>query len=225
MISFLLLSEPIQATKESYNQSAAAYAEKTSSFSFTIEMELFCASLPSGAAILDLGCGAGRDAKRFSDKGFSVTGIDFSEELLAIAKQAAPNAAFLLQDLNDLSNFAPASFNGVWANASLLHLEKSRLSKALSQIYTLLKPGGVFFLSMKKGEGEGIVCDERYGGIPKYFAYYQPDALSSLLEEAGFAVTSLSLDLSSGGAYQTHPFIQILARKPEQPALSEERLR
>lgn len=211
LLSILLSSE---STKDSYNQSAAAYAGKTASFFHQKEMECFSSAFPPGGKILDLGCGAGRDAKRFSEMGFSVSGIDFSEELLALARQTAPEAVFMLQDLENLENFAPGSFDGVWANASLLHLEKARLPGVLSQIHSLLKAGGCFFLSLKQGTGEGIILDDRYGGIPKFFAYYQPEEISALLQKAGFVITSIGAESSHSGSYQTHPFIQVLAAKP-----------
>ncbi len=217
-----IVATPMGSTKESYNQSAAAYAEKTASFFHQKEMECFTSTFPPGGKILDLGCGAGRDAKRFSEMGFSVIGIDFSEELLSYAKETAPQAVFQLQDLEDLSNFDPGSFDGVWANASLLHLEKARLPGVLSQIHAALKEGGSFFLSLKQGTGEGIILDDRYGGIPKFFAYYQPEEIASLLQNAGFALDSIGAESSSSGPYQTHPFIQVLARKPAEPAHTAE---
>ena len=217
-----MAATPLTSTKDSYNQSAAAYAEKTASFFQQKEMECFSSAFPPGGKILDLGCGAGRDAKQFSEMGFSVTGIDFSEELLALARQTAPEAVFQLQDLEDLSSFAPDSFDGVWANASLLHLEKARLPGVLVQINAVLKAGGSFFLSLKQGTGEGIVLDERYGGIPKFFAYYQPEEITAFLEDAGFAVNAIETDASCSSSYQTHPFIQVFAAKPTRAAHSSE---
>lgn len=200
-------------TQESYNRSAAAYDEKTVHFILGREMAQFTAPLARGATILDLGCGPGRDAKEFIDQGFCVVGVDFSSELLAIAKQRAPNAQFFQQNIEDLSLFSPECFDGIWANASLLHIAKKNLPAVLRQMNQLLKMDGQLFLSLKKGEGEGFESDHRFGGVPKFWAYYHEDEIVRLVKDAGFEVLNCQADLNSRGAFQTHPFIQIFAKK------------
>jgi len=73
--------------------------------------------------ILDIGCGWRKDAKIFSDLGYKVTGIDISENLLAIARKTSPTSQFVKADFRQIP-FLEQSFDGLWASASLLHAEK-----------------------------------------------------------------------------------------------------
>ena len=162
-------------TRSSYDASAKRYAEQVSALQRLQELEKFAFALPPEAAILDLGCGPGFDAKVFSEMGLVVTGIDASAKMIEIAKRYAPHAHFIVADILDLP-FSNAAFDGVWANHSLLHISKSGLPAVLSQIYQLLKAGGIFYLSIKQGSGEGIEEDARYGGIEKFWSYWETEA-------------------------------------------------
>lgn len=60
--------------------------------------ELLLQDLPSGAHVLDLCCGTGQRADTLTQRGFRVTGVDNSEEMLRFARQNAPAAAFIRAD-------------------------------------------------------------------------------------------------------------------------------
>jgi SAM-dependent methyltransferase len=58
--------------------------------------------LTGGAAVLDLGCGAGRHARYLASKGFDVTGLDLSEESLRLARPGeSPTLRFVRQDMRE----------------------------------------------------------------------------------------------------------------------------
>ena len=108
----------LKTTKESYDETAQDYAQKATQFLLLSQREEFIKMLSSKAKILDLGCGSGRDAKFFSEKGFQLIGIDFSPKLLEIAKKTAPLAQFYEMDMQSLT-FEENSFDGIWSCASL----------------------------------------------------------------------------------------------------------
>lgn len=84
--------------------------------------------------VLDLGCGTGRHAKILSEKGFKVTGIDLSEELLAVAREKCPRAEFLKMDFRELhfeKTFDAVIF--MWTTFS--YLKEEELKKFVSSIY------------------------------------------------------------------------------------------
>jgi SAM-dependent methyltransferase len=58
------------------------------------------ADLPPGQA-LDLGCGAGRSATWLADRGWQVTGVDFSEVAIGLAREARPDVDWVLADLRE----------------------------------------------------------------------------------------------------------------------------
>lgn len=72
-------------TIDYYNQNADAFAFGTVNVVFTEVQDKYLSYLPSGAYILDFGCGSGRDTKYFLSKGHKVDATDGSEELCKIA--------------------------------------------------------------------------------------------------------------------------------------------
>ena len=112
----------------------------------------FLAHIPDGGRILDLGCGSGRDAKCFMEAGYSVDAVDGSKELCRIASEylgfAVRNMDFF--DLNERE-----VYHGIWACASLLHVNVQRLPELFSILSNALLPGGVLYASFKYGDYAG----------------------------------------------------------------------
>jgi len=95
--------------------------------------------------------------------------------------------------------------------SSLMHLHKEELPRALFECHRVLKAGAPFYLSLKRGEGEGIEFDKRYG-VEKYFAYYSDEDVRRLIAATSFetlAVSSTTIDTS----YATNPWMDIYLRK------------
>ena len=64
-----------------YNKYTKSFIQTTRSVDFTNIQNKFLSYLPSGASILDFGCGSGRDTKYFIKRNYNVTAIDGSEEI------------------------------------------------------------------------------------------------------------------------------------------------
>lgn len=199
-----------EKTLASYNLTAEAYAQKVSSLHPVEAGKKFADLLPSDALVLDIGCGPGRDAKVFSGQGFRVTGVDFSPPMIGLAKQTAPLAHFEVMEIESLI-FTEGSFDGAWACASLLHIPKNKFPSVLTQIHHLLKQNGVFYLSMKEGEGEGVESDSRYGGMEKFWSYYNQDELSHYLREAGFGIIEMCRK-EIKTPYESHPMLHVFCQ-------------
>jgi SAM-dependent methyltransferase len=178
-------------TKRFYESNATTYAEATWKLSMDQQVSNFAARLPSGATVVDLGCGAGRDLKAFSDGGFFAVGLDISAPLASIAQQHS-GCPVVIADLRHLP-LASARFDGVWASASLLHLARNDIGQALAEIFRILKPGGIFFASMKAGLGE------RADDQGRWYSYYDVEQWRSLLERAGFQSLSLQSSVQQTG--------------------------
>lgn len=131
-----------EQTWKSYESSAFDYAGNVEDLHPHKEAERFLSLIVSGGSIIDIGCGSGRDVKKFSDRGFRVTGIDFSPSMIEIAKSNAPKATFRTVDIHSLN--LEETFDAAWANASLLHIPKSHLPKVLEKIYSILNDNGLF---------------------------------------------------------------------------------
>ncbi|MEE9524980.1 MAG: class I SAM-dependent methyltransferase [Candidatus Woesearchaeota archaeon] len=205
------MEKEIEKTIKTYNLTAEQYHEETKDLKKTQEyLDDFSKLLPANAKILDVGCGPGRDAKLFSEKGFNVTGIDLSESMLRIAKKIAPKAKFKIMDLRKL-DFEDKSFDVIWFVASLLHIKKKDARRTLNEMYRVLKPEGVMALSVKKGKGEGLGKDNRYSQMEKYRAYYTKDELKKLLENAGFKI--IKIELAQEKIYVEEQFIIAYCKK------------
>lgn len=106
-------------------------------------------SLPEGARLLDAGCGAGRDVRYFISRGYIVVGFDAAAGMVRKC-QEYPHAYCKQMSFADVDY--KEEFEGVWACASLLHLETAQAQDAIKKLTTALKPGGRMFIAVKKGE-------------------------------------------------------------------------
>ncbi len=133
----------------------------------------FLAALPSGGRILELGCGSGRDSAAMLAQGFDVTPTDGSPELAREAEMrlGRPVQVLLFGDLD-----AEEHYDGIWANACLLHVPRADLPSIIGKIHAALKPGGVFHASYKAGATEGR------DGFNRYFNYPSADWLREVYE-------------------------------------------
>lgn len=140
-------------TLEYYNTNAETFIQSTINVDFQSAQERFLKHLPPHGRILDFGCGSGRDAKYFCDRGLSVDAVDGSEELCKLAAQyTGLNVRQML--FSDLA--AVEEYDGIWACASILHLPSSELKDALLKMIKALKNGGIIYASFKYGEFEGM---------------------------------------------------------------------
>lgn len=161
----------------------------------------------SSGDVLDIGCGAGRDSRELSNKGYSVTGIDLSDNMLTIAKRKAPKAIFSKMDLRDL-NFRDNTFDGVWASASMFHVTKDEVIESLKGILRVLKPAGVAFISFK--EGEGVQVKQVKKTFQKKQELYSYTEMRDTLRNLGFRVlmTERKEDATREGLFWLNYFVK-----------------
>lgn len=183
-------------TKTAYNAVAPAYAENAFAKQWMrSHSEQFCAQLSPGSRVLDLGCGPGHDTGLFVQHAMQVVGVDFSEAMIAEAQKRVPGAHFLCQDMREMA-FEAGSFAGIWSVGSLHHLPKADLPGVIHTIYTMLAEGGIVFISIQHGMGEGMRLQQQVGaGIRtrKYWAYWQSDAFGAMVRDQGFQQVTMQV--------------------------------
>lgn len=106
----------------------------------------------SGKEFLDLACGTGELSIRLMEEGYSVTGVDISADMLAVAREKADRKKlplFLLeQDMSDLEEIGEFDLIGVFCD-SLNYLQKEQdIIKTFEKVYQHLKPGGLFLFDV-----------------------------------------------------------------------------
>lgn len=201
----------IKITIRSYDKSSEKYAKNVEKMYPYAEIKFLKSLLKPKSSILDLGCGSGRDAIHLSKLGYSVTGIDLSKNMIKYAKKLGSKVNFKVMDMKKL-NFKDNSFDAVWANASLLHLNKNSISIVLRKIYRMLNKNGLFYLSIKKGKGEGLISDERYGNIKKFWSFYAKNEIEKLLKKNKFSIIR-SYIKKPASSYEIHSWIVAFSRK------------
>jgi SAM-dependent methyltransferase len=131
-------------------------------------------------AILDFGCGPGRDLVTLRRLGHDAVGLDGAPSFVAMAR-ANSGAEVWQQDFLRL-DLPPARFDGIFANASLFHVPTQELPRVLGELRATLRPRGVLFASNPRGANREGWQGERYG------AWHDFDTWTRLVEDAGFAL-------------------------------------
>ncbi len=172
-----------EETLQFYRGNAEAYAGREIT-SRQARLTAFLALLPPGASILELGCGAGGDTAEMLTRGFDVRATDGSPEMAAVASKRLGRTVetLLFHDLDEVE-----AYDGVWANACLLHVPRNELAGILRLIWRALKPTCAFFASYKTGDGDGRDT------LNRYYNYPSPDWLRATYAEAG-QWSSLSIE-------------------------------
>ncbi len=98
----------------------------------------------SGLEVLDAGCGTGYLSNVLSERGALVTGIDFSERMIAIARNTNPAVDFRVDSCSELHTIGDEHFDMVIANYVLM--DTPDLEGAMGAFNRVLKPGGVAVL-------------------------------------------------------------------------------
>ncbi|ERI93361.1 methyltransferase domain protein [Clostridiales bacterium oral taxon 876 str. F0540] len=144
----------MKGTKDFYNKTAPEWANKWyEDESLLPYLKEFINYLPKKPRILDLCCGAGYESMRMKKLGADVTGLDFSEESIKIAKERNSDIKFVVEDmLNDYSYLG--KFDGCAVIAGLVHLPNEKLSREFEQIHKILDNGGFLFIAVKDGVGK-----------------------------------------------------------------------
>ncbi len=100
--------------------------------------------------VVDLGCGTGAMSHLLAQAGFSVIGVDLSEEMLSIAasKDGSEGILYICQDMSELELAAPASAMISLCDSMNYLTEDGALEAALARVKQYLVPGGVFIFDM-----------------------------------------------------------------------------
>lgn len=198
--------------KTTYNRIAKDWHQDHRDDTWWIEgTDKFLSFLKAGDAVLDVGCGAGTKSKYLIGKGFKVAGIDFSEQMIEIAKRNVPQGRFFVMDLTDMGGLQE-KFDGILAQAVLLHVPKKKIALALEQLRGKLKPGGYLYVAVKEikpGSPEEATVTENDYGYPysRFFSYFTSAEMRKYLEDTGMKVVHESI-ITSG---KTN-WIQIVAQ-------------
>ena len=168
-------------TLDHYNQRADDFWLGTRDHDVTQNIESLLRHVEgtSPFSILDFGCGPGRDLKTFADLGHRPVGLEGSARFAEMAREFS-GCEVWHQDFLKL-DLPAATFDGVFANASLFHVPTQELSRVLRQLRATLKPCGVLFASNPRGDNTEGWNRGRYG------AYHDLETWRGFMIDAGFS--------------------------------------
>ncbi len=158
-IGYMRNMEETNTTIRYYNRNADKYFNNTVNVDMSECCDRFLKYVVPGGKIIDIGAGSGRDIKYFKDRGYTVDGIDASEEMCRLASSYAgvDVRCVRIQDW-----YPKRKYDGIWANASMLHLQLTEFEEFACRVSDYLNPNGVFYISMKKGIQTGQDSNGRF---------------------------------------------------------------
>lgn len=179
-------------TIQTYRENFDKYVARTGTEprgEFKELLDFFASCLPAMGSIFEIGSASGRDARYLASMGFNVTCTDvIPEALQRLSAEGFETAEFDFR--NDPMDEWIGNFDGVFANASLLHAPQPIFENALKNIALMLRPGGVFAFSLKTGEGEEITTEKM--DAPRYFNYHSEPEIRKILTSLSFEILSFS---------------------------------
>jgi len=190
-----------------YNQSAGDFFAGTRDHDVSQNIAALLDHIEGGppCAILDFGCGPGRDLRTFAALGHIAVGLDGAAKFADMAR-AYSGCEVWQQDFHKL-DLPHERFDGVFANASLFHVASQELPRVLAELRATLKPGGVLFSSNPRGNNDEGWNRGRYG------AYHDLATWRSYLSGAGY-VELAHYYRPPGLPREQQPWLASVWRKP-----------
>lgn len=114
---------------------------------FGSHVDSFLALLRPGMSILDAGCGVGQWTDYLLKRGFRVTSVDSSKEMLMAARREFSAGNFMKMDIRSL-RFDDESFDGILAALVLIHFDKTDIPQVIREFKRLLRRNGAICISV-----------------------------------------------------------------------------
>jgi len=149
-------------------------------------LDRFCALLPAGGAVLDIGCGSGVPIGReLVRRGFDLVGVDATPAMLSLFQCNLPGTAAHLIDMRALS--LDRHFSGLLAWDSFFHLSPDDQRPMFARFRAHAAPGAALMFTSGSEEGSAI---GKLEGDPLYHGSLDPADYRALLDAAGFEVVA-----------------------------------
>ena len=182
-----------RATLAAYDSDAAAYAKDWHEQPAPVDLqEIVARFFVKGGSTADIGCGSGREVAWLNANGFSATGYDASDGLLAEAMRRYPQLKFAHAELPELAGIGSGAFDNVLCETVIMHLDRAQIAPSVRRMLDIAKPGGVFYLSWRVTEA----ADQRdqrgrlYAAFDAALVRTELSAATTLLDEEVVSASS-----------------------------------
>jgi SAM-dependent methyltransferase len=198
-----------EIVRAGYNAMGAAYLATRAKDAEDVRLlGEFVRRLPKGARVLDAGCGPGVPVTRLLGRSFAVTGVDFSEVQLRLARQLVPEARFICQDMTEL-RFPDSYFDAICCLYAIIHVPREQHRELLRNFHRMLKPSGLALLCMGAGEWTGT--DDDFLDTMMYWSHCDADTNVRLIQKCAFNIIWTRIVVDSLDPEAAHVFV--LAQK------------
>jgi ubiquinone/menaquinone biosynthesis C-methylase UbiE len=196
-----------------YEKIADAYAQHYfSEMSDTPYIDIFLNQLPPKGHVLDIGCGPGQFTQYMMKKDFEVTGIDYSQEMIKLAKQKVPTGHFQHMDMKHM-NFEDETFDGLLAAYSLIHIPSKEIPQTLREFHRVLIPNGLIHIIAQSGEPDKIIDEPFHTESKMFFNFFTKKRLVNFTEDAGFHASYCEEVNSEDPDLMSDTIIYLIAKK------------
>lgn len=206
----------IQSAADIFNKHASDYQSKFMGVSLYADtLDLFCEQVPTGGKVLELACGPGNITRYLLNKrpDLRILGTDIAPNMLELAKANNPSASFEWLDCKDMSSIKD-TYHAVMCGFCLPYLSGAESMKLISDIYTIIKPGGVLYLScMEENEYHQSGIKTNSHGDHVYVHYHTTDLLLEYLSANHFRLMELSRKRSPASDGSSTTDLMIIASK------------
>ena len=145
--------------------------------------------LKAGERVLELGCGTGKMTRLLAQAGYDMIGVDYSEEMLQIAREAAwgergpqnTDILYLLQDMREFELYGTVRAVVSVCDSLNYILKEEELLKVFRLVNNYLDPGGVFIFDLntpykyREILGENTICENREQGSFIWENFYEEE--------------------------------------------------
>jgi SAM-dependent methyltransferase len=182
------MTDPRSDTIAAYQADAARYADGavTVSSSMTQDLDEFARLLGGSGRVLEIGSGPGRDARELEARGLTVRRTDVTPAFVDLMRAEG----FEADVLDPLTDDLDGPYDGVWANAVLLHLSRAELPVVLERLHAATVPGGTLYASVKEGDGEAW-STHGHVAAPRHFTFWREEPLREVVARAGWRVATV----------------------------------
>ena len=197
-----------------YDEFADSYDKNRGIFDMTEVFDDFYQSFDiKRGRVLDLGCGAGEPfSANFINRGWSVTGVDFSQRMLDLAAKYVPNMNTINADMRNIE-FASDQFDAVTIIYALFHVPRNEHAALFRRIFDWLRPRGkvLFTYATKKYTGR-MEFDgyKEFLGQQLYYSHKRPEQLYSDMKQLGYVIEARNYRNIGNEV-----FLWVTASKPE----------
>jgi 2-polyprenyl-3-methyl-5-hydroxy-6-metoxy-1,4-benzoquinol methylase len=177
-----ILEDGYDKIAESYNEGRKSKKEINYKY-----FDALSKYFPKLGKLLDLGCGGGVPASSyFYEKGFDITGVDISSEMIKLAQQNIPNGKFFASDMLECS-FPAEEFDVIISTFAIIHIPQHKQKELFEKIFNWLKKDGVAYLVLGYNNIEEDI-NENWRGVKMYWSHFGADEYKKILNGIGFKI-------------------------------------